>query len=596
MESLRVDRVTVSFGIKRVFSNVSFGLGAAEKLALVGPNGAGKTTLLRVILGETEPESGHVRLVNPATRIGYLPQAIKLPPGATVGGLLRAADANRFPAPGRAPARRAPGGGAGGAGEAAKRFHLSKYGPDHPVELLSGGERTRLALACLWLEHADLLLLDEPTNHLDMGGLAWLSGWVREFPGPVLVVSHDRYFMDEVAERVVTLEDGCVRSYPGNYTAYRRARQQEVETQMALYREQEREARRLRAAAVRQAQWFKQAHDAAVTDFYRRKAKKLASRSRALTWRMEQLEADRIDQPREGPQLLLRMRSVGRASRDFIVAEGLGKAFGRRLFGDSSFVVQRGEKVGLVGGNGSGKTTLLRMIAGQEPASEGRLWVTPAARLAYLDQHAAGLRDGRLVLDEVVELVSEPARARTLLGSFLFSGDSVMAQVGTLSAGERTRLALLCMLLSPANMLLLDEPTNYLDLPARERVEAALESYDGSLVLVSHDRYLLRRVCGKILAIEGGKVVTYLGGYEEFAEKGGIRSAATVAAGARSNGKDGDAGRAPGGSDPAAERLLLENQVAVLSARLAGLAEDHPDHGAVVSEFLEKARALRLMR
>ncbi|MDP2950185.1 MAG: ABC-F family ATP-binding cassette domain-containing protein [Chloroflexota bacterium] len=437
MEALRVEHVAVSFGIKQVFADVSFGLGAAEKLALVGPNGAGKTTLLKVVLGEIEPEDGHIKLVNPGARIGYLPQVIKLPPGATVGGLLQAASANRFPAEGP-PARRAP---AGGAGEAAKRFHLSRYGPDHPVELLSGDERTRLALACLWLEQPDLLLLDEPTNHLDIGGLAWLAGWVRDFRGPVLIVSHDRYFMDEVAERVLALEDGSVRSYPGNYTAYRWARQQEVETQMAQYREQEREARRLRAVVVRQAQWFKQAHDSAVNDFYRRKAKKLAQRGKAVTRRLERLEGQRMEKPKEGPQLRLKPLSEGRPGRDLIVAEGLGKEFAHRLFGDAAFVVHRGEKVGLVGGNGSGKTTLLRMIAGQEPASKGRLWVTPAAHLAYLDQHAAGLRGERAVLEEVVELVPEPARARTLLGSFLFSGDSVMARVGTLSAGERTRLA-----------------------------------------------------------------------------------------------------------------------------------------------------------
>jgi macrolide transport system ATP-binding/permease protein len=586
MEALRVSHISVTYGIRQVLKDVSLTLGAGEKVALVGANGAGKTTLIKVILGETEPDAGHVHLVNPDTRIGYLPQALRWRPGTTVGGLLQAAEETGLAAAGTATSKRKPP--AGGAGEATKRFQLAKYAPTTSVEQLSGGERTRLALACLWLEQADLLLLDEPTNHLDLNGLAWLASWVREFPGPALVVSHDRYFMDEVVQRVVALEEASVRSYPGDYTAYRRAKQQELEAQMALYREQEEEARRLRAAAIKHAQWSKRAHDSAVTEFWRHKAEKLVTRGHAIERRIERLEAERVRKPKEARQLKLAVRHTGKAGRDLVIAEGLGKAFGHRLFGDAGFVVRRGEKVGLVGDNGSGKTTLLRMIAGEEPAAEGRLWVTPAAQVAYLDQHAAGLRDNRTVLDEVAELVSEPGRARSLLGSFLFSGDSVMARVGTLSAGERMRLALLRMLLSPANLLLLDEPTNYLDLPARERVEAALESYDGAVVLVSHDRYLLRRVCSKILSIERGTVVTYLGGYEEYSGKvgGGL-------SGGRAKRQGEGLARAEAVS---AEKMVLENQVAVLSARLATLTEDHPDREAVVQEFIEKARALSQKR
>jgi macrolide transport system ATP-binding/permease protein len=585
MEVLRVTGLTRSFGDRLLFSGVSFTLGQHDKVALVGANGSGKTTLLRLVLGHLPPDGGHVQIAGPGSRIGYLPQAPSWPDGWTLGQAIGHPVETLTAQGGTGPG---PAGSIAGprCREALKRFGLSRLGAGFGLAYLSGGERTRLGLARLWLSDANILLLDEPTAHLDLPGLRWLAGWLRSFEGAALVVSHDRYFLDETVRHVLALEDGGLRSYPGDYTAYRMARQAELDAQMALYREQEGLARRLRAAAARQAEWARRGHPSARYMVYERaKAKKVARRGQALSRQLERLESERVDKPREEAAIRLKARAEGTSGRDLLVAEDLGKAYDRPLFRAASFVIARGEKVGLVGPNGCGKTTLLQMLAATPPGADGftgKLWRTPAARVAVLDQHAARLRDSATVLDEIAGLTRDPAQARTLLGSFKFSGDRVMAGVLTLSGGERTRLALLQMLLSPANLLLLDEPTNHLDLPARERVEAALTSYDGAIVLVSHDRYLLRRVCTKILSIERGTVVTYRGldDYEASAAGGGAGSGPMVAPVRTTDLAD-------------AEFLVLQNRLAVLSGRLSTLGPEHPDYPAVVSEFVAAAKALR---
>jgi len=588
MQLLSVENLAKSFGVREVLKGVSFGLNEGEKAALVAPNGAGKTTLLRIILGQVEPDAGRVAFLRRGVRPGYLPQSLVAGLGPDVGAVL-----GRVPGPGGLPP------GSGRIQEAVSRFGLGRCGgPSARLESLSGGERTRLALACLWLQEADLLLLDEPTNHLDLAGLAWLAGWIKGFDGTVLVVSHDRYFLDQVADNVIALDEGRARKYPGNYSAYRASRDAEIASLMARYREEERLARRLRAAVIRQSEWFSRAHRDAgkrkevkgAPVFYRAKAKKAARRGKALERRLERLEEGRVRKPRSTPQLDLSIQAQGRAGRFLLSAEGLSKAYASVLFSGVTFTVGRGEKIGLVGANGSGKTTLLRTLAGEVVPDAGEIARSPSARLAYLDQHASGLRDDWTAVDEVTEMTQDPARSRSLLGSFLFRGDMVYAKVAALSPGERARLALLKLLLSPANLLLLDEPTNHLDLPAREQVEEALAGYEGAVVVVSHDRYLLRRLCTKIWSLEGGGLRVYHGGYEEFAANVDRNALGQVPAGAVPHA----AGEVTG--PPAGERILLENQVAVLSARLAGMSKDDPDYEETVKDFIGKAGALRLLK
>jgi macrolide transport system ATP-binding/permease protein len=407
------------------------------------------------------------------------------------------------------------------------------------------------------------------------------------------MVSHDRYFLDRVATRIVTLVDGKAKSYPGNYTAYRQAHAVEVESQLQRYRDEERRTRELRAAILRQASWSLQAHvhadeageGRASWVFYRNKAEKIAQRGKAITRRLERLQSERVAAPRATPTFHLALRSGEKGGRFVLVANGLSKAFASPLFAGVSFAVGRGEKVGLVGANGSGKTTLLRILAGEIQADAGTVRSLPAAGVAYLDQHAASLADDSTPVAEVQQLIASQSAARTLLGSFLFDEQRVLTRIGSLSPGERSRLALLMLLLSPANLLLLDEPTNYLDLPSREQVETALASYDGAAVLVSHDRYLLERICTRIIALTDGGVRVYHGGYADY----------------EAHSANLDLGQAPervarerAQAIPAtAQRLLLENRLAVLSGELARLDRGDPAHAAAVEEFMAAAKELR---
>jgi len=637
-----VEHVGKSYGPRDVLKDVSFSVVEGEKLAVVGANGAGKTTLLKIIAGSLEPDRGRVVFFREGVRVGYLPQDMSFAPDATVrtelvrglgyqqldAGWVHDADhANRV---GRAV--EAFSGveiceAEGRIMEALSRFELVENGLEQPVSTLSGGEKTRLALARLWLEDADCLLLDEPTNHLDENGLRWLEGYVRAFPGTVVVVSHDRYFLDQTVSRVIALGPAGAESFPGNYTSYRKAMEERFQRQMRLYLEQAKQSRKLKEAIARQMEWFRRAHRDAGKNteirssdvFYRHRAEKLARRAKATIRRLERLETERVDRPQAGRSIRLQLTSDGKSGRHMVTASDIGKSYGGRcVFSGASFAVARGDKVGLVGPNGAGKTTILRIIAGYERVSEGEMWVSPSVRVAYFDQELASLADERTVMEEVLSAGGERQRVRLLLGCFLFSGDSVHKRVGLLSLGEKARLTLLKMLLSNANLLLLDEPTNYLDIPSRERVEEALEDYDGTFILVSHDRYLLSRVCNKIFALEGGTVRVYLGSYEDYLRvlkgnapcmdrdmrKDSMKPAKRGGGEARQNKKapfsetwavDRDT---PGNaSDNAAanalsedERLLLENRLSVLASRLAEVSQDDPEYQKLTEEFISVAQ------
>ncbi|NLG80601.1 MAG: ABC-F family ATP-binding cassette domain-containing protein [Firmicutes bacterium] len=617
-----VEHVGKSYGPRDVLKDVSFSVVEREKVAVVGANGAGKTTLLKIIAGSLEPDWGRVVFFREGVRVGYLPQDMSFAPGATVGSELAQGLGYRYPDAGQTDqadhADRIDGavqalsgapivGGRGGTAhsrkevfeaegrvmEALSRFELAENGLEQPVSTLSGGEKTRLALARLWLEDADCLLLDEPTNHLDEGGLRWLERYVQGFPGTVVVVSHDRYFLDQTVSRVIALGPGGAESFQGNYRAYRKAVEERFERQMRVYLEQAKQSRRLREMIARQMEWFRRAHRDAGKNteirasdvFYRHRAEKLARRAKATIRRLERLEAERVDRPQADPAIRLQLRSDGKSGRRMVTASDVSKFFdGRCVFSAVSFAVMRGDRVGLVGPNGAGKTTLLRIIAGHEGVSGGEMWVSPLVRVAYFDQELASLADERTVLEEALSAGGEREQLRVLLGCFLFPGDSVHKRVGSLSAGEKARLALLKMLLSKANLLLLDEPTNYLDIPSRERVEEALENYDGTFVLVSHDRYLLGRVCNRILAIENGTVRVYLGGYEDYLRARSERDAASAGAGR------GDKGEARAGELSDDERLLLENRLSVLASRLAEVSQDDPEYQKLTDEFISVAK------
>ncbi len=514
------------FGAFTVFTGVDFALAWGERAGLVGPNGVGKTTLLEILAGRSRPDRGRVSVARGA-RAGYLTQDPELPAGTVHAAALDAfrelAELERQLA--ELGARMAEGpvpeGTLAAFGELQARFeHAGGYDREHtaeatlrglglppelwelPVDRLSGGQRVRLGLCRLLLSAPDLLLADEPTNHLDAAGIEWLEQRLVRWDGALLLVSHDRYFLDRVATRVLELTPQGVQSYPGNYSAYVRLR-----AERAVQAEEE------RARAQAEEERLQ-----AFVDRYR--AGNLARQARSRQHRLDRL---RQNQPTAGPAELrasdLRLDPRGASGREVLSVEGLAKGYGgRRLFGPWEAIVRRGERVGIVGENGAGKTTLLRILAGEEAADGGGAYWGHGVEVSWLRQDMAGLDDEATVLENVLDAGAElgAAEARNLLARFLFRGDTVFRRVGDLSGGERNRLLLCLLTLERANVLLCDEPTNHLDIPNREALEQALAGFSGTLLVVSHDRYLLERLCTRVWWLHDGRVEDIPGGYAAY--------------------------------------------------------------------------------
>ncbi len=569
---LRVEALAKSYGWHDIFRNIHFELAEGEKAAIVGPNGIGKTTLLRIIAGLTPPSAGSCTCLQPGAVIGFLPQEPELPAPGTTRSVLAAAHAALGAA-----ARFS-------VSEAMGLFGFTGSEADLPVAALSGGQKTRLALARLWLSLPDLLILDEPTNHIDQEGLAWLEAAVVSFPHTVLCVSHDRYFLDKTAQRILELRADGIQSYAGNYSAYRQAKQEAYERQMQRYIGEQKEVRRIEEALDRQMRWFQYAHHhAGQNDFYRARAKKMAARAKSTVTRLERAKDSAVAKPRPEAAIQLDLAAEGRGGTRLYLAEGIGKAYERLLFRDGNFAILRGDKIGLVGPNGAGKTTLLNMLLGTVEPSWGSIWRSPALQVGYLEQEMQRLDQEQTLLESVLAMfparnAETRQRTRALLAAFLFRPPDLEKKLGVLSYGEQRRVALIRLLIGAQNTLLLDEPTNHLDLPAREKLEEALLAYDGTLVLVSHDRYLLQKVCTKILAIRDCSLYLYPGSYDEYLQSG----AGNPAEGHRIDGTAAEKG----------DRLLLAHRLAVLAGRLSA-GQNVEQRALLEAEYIAISRSLQ---
>ncbi|HKX16992.1 MAG TPA: ABC-F family ATP-binding cassette domain-containing protein, partial [bacterium] len=522
--------LTKSYAGVAVLVGASCAIEPGQKVGLVGRNGAGKTTLLRIIAGLESPDDGQVAFA-PGAAAGYLPQLPEVDESRTLWeeaasafAATRSAERRMQEAEHRLALPEVHGDAAALAGaleeygrlretfergggftyEAEIRRTLAGLGFreeqwDRPLASMSGGQRARGALARLLLTAPDLLLLDEPTNHLDLDALEWLQTFLQGFRGAVLVVSHDRYLLDAVTARTFELDAGRVEDYPGAYTAY----------------VAEREARR-----TRQQELFERQREeiAALEEYIRRnragqKSRQAKSREKRLE-KMVRLEAPRVvrgpafrlDAPRRGPQVVVRLRNLGKCYGDTAVLFGV------------SLEIRRGEKVGVIGPNGAGKTTLLRIIAGLEPPTAGLAKLGPGVRVGYFAQHAEGtLAPEQTVLDTVLgDRAMSPEQVRRVLGRFLFSGETVYKRVGDLSGGERRRVALARLVLDRPDLLLLDEPTTHFDLPSLDALEQALAGFEGAMLLASHDRYLLDHVARRLLIVDAGSVRDVAGPYHAY--------------------------------------------------------------------------------
>ena len=528
MIDISIQNVKKSFGGLVVLDGVSFDVNEGERVALLGENGTGKSTLLKILTGALEPDEG--RVVLPAQkRVGLISQIPVYPDGWTVEDVLCSATAHltaladeiraleqkmavssddallrKYDAL-TAEYERLGGWSADHERErVANGLDIGRSMRSRPFDALSGGEKTRVNLARLILEDTDILLLDEPTNHLDLKSTEWLEEYIRRFRGTVLAVSHDRWFLDTVAQRCIELADGKCSFYSGNYSFYVTEKRRRYEEMLRQYEKNRREIAHLQEAADKLHLWAFMGAD------------KLHKRAFSMEKRIEKLS----QAPKPQTQRKMKARFAEQEFRgdEVLVAEELTMGFGERtLFSDLEFLVEPGEHVALMGPNGSGKSTLVKLILGELTPLRGFVRTGPSVKIGYLPQIVRFEHPERTLYDTMLyECRATPQEARDRLAAFKFTGEDVFKRVADLSGGELSRLRLCMLMGSGVNLLILDEPTNHLDIASREWIEQALADYDGTLLFVSHDRWFIDAFASRVWELDGGRFSDFAGGFEEY--------------------------------------------------------------------------------
>ncbi|MFD1409076.1 ribosomal protection-like ABC-F family protein [Kroppenstedtia eburnea] len=527
-------------GGNQVLKRVSFEISSGDRVGLTGPNGCGKTTLLRLLAGVETVDEGEI-FIGKGARVGYLEQIPDADPEATVSDVLRVPFRDVFrleekmerlteqmadPDLGEAELERVlqryqscreefeERGGYEVEAKIRRVAHglnLSEEMLARPFGQLSGGEKTKVGLARILLMEPDLLLLDEPTNHLDLTAMEWLEEYLSSYRGAVLIVSHDRYFLDRVVTRMIDLEGGEAALYQGNYSRFLQEKEERLLAEFQAYQEQQKKISKMKETIKRLRQWANQANPPNA-GLHRR----ASSMEKALE-RMEKLERPLV----ERRKIDLSFEQNQRSGREVFRCEEVFKEYGEQLVLDGVHLqVRSGERVAIVGPNGSGKSTLLRILLGEETADLGEVTVGPSVQVGYLSQQGWEGNPDQTVLEAFREEVSvEEGKARHLLARFLFYGYGVFRKVKDLSGGERMRLRLAQLMHQDLNALILDEPSNHLDIDSREALEDALEHFPGTILAVSHDRWFLNKLFAPVYWLEEGRLVRYEGNYDEAKQK-----------------------------------------------------------------------------
>lgn len=572
MTIMKIRGIQKSFDEKQVIKDAEFDIKRGSRIGLVGSNGAGKTTLANIIYGNILPDKGTIETFNGNINIGYLRQSTEY--------LIHQFENTITPAE-------------NGLYQLSSQLGLMKEidWADPDWDHLSGGERLKLSLASIWAGRPELLILDEPTNHLDLQGMEWLIDELKAFQGAVIIISHDRYFLDLTVTDIIEIEEGKTKTYHGNYSLYREEKQRLYEVQLHQYENQQKHKQQIERQMTKLKTWSEKAHRDSTKkgtaseskrqngykEYHRVKAKKLDNQIKSKMKRLNQeLENNHVEQPRDEAKVRFEFQDSRKRGKRILEVRELSKQFGsRRLFEKSHFYMNHGERMALLGKNGSGKTTLIKIFLGEEEPSSGEVWISETLRIGYLSQDVSDLPSDKTALEYIGFADRESiGRARTVFANIGLHEDKLTVPIGQLSLGERTRIKLVMMLLGEIDLLILDEPTNHLDLASRESLEKTLLDFQGSLLIVSHDVYFLEKISEKLLVIDNGKITR-----KEFGMKG----------------MNNQSSRVLSNKEKEEQLMVLQNEINAIIGRLSFMTRDEPGYMELekgLAELLKKKREL----
>lgn len=542
-----------SFGELNILKDVSFDVAYGSHIGLVGRNGAGKTTLVEILAGALKPDSGSIYKSHEKFSIGYMKQEADVV-------LNNTDELNRDFL------------------HTTALLGLKKvtHWEDERKNNLSGGEKTKLALSHIWSEKPDLIILDEPTNHMDSEGINYLINSIKNYNGAVIIISHDRYFLDQTAHKIIELRDGTAEEYNGNYSFYNEERKKRYEAAFNQYLIQKKQEEKIESSIKELKSWSSKAHNESrkkanenggTKEYYRTKAKKMDNQIKSRIKRLEKMKNEGIEKPAEDPSVFFSFKSGEKHGNRILEAKDISKSFeDRMLFQSSSFTVQYGERIGIIGPNGCGKTTLVRMLLGKEELSGGSIWLSPSAKVGYLSQDVLDLNPELTILEAVCE--SSKFHKDTEINLLLNMGFTIGAlskRIIVLSLGERVKIKLACLILKGTNLLILDEPGNHLDIMSREQLEETLLNYNGTILLVSHDKYMLQKLVSSLLVFGSGRISKFICSYDDYCNS---KSKSSV-------------------KDFKNDLLLIENRLSCIIGQLSSIAKDDPEYSSLDAEYTE---------
>lgn len=497
-------KIMKEFGENIILKNINFDIALGDRIGLVGINGAGKSTLANIIYGDVQADQGGILWYKKDINLGYLYQSAQYSQRKWSGEYLSNENEGYL-----------------------KYFEelSSHLGISHIDTLdgerigsLSGGEKMKLALANIWSKNPDFIILDEPTNHLDYSGVSWLIEELKQYKGTILIISHDRYFLDKTVNKIVEINIGESQTYYGNYSFYKEEKKRRFESQLHEFEMQEAQKAKIQEEITQLKNWSDKAHrdsrkkevaGLGKKEYFRVKAKKKDKQIKSKIKRLEKIDLEGIKKPEEDKKINFMFNEARLKGNRIIEAKEISKSFNNKvLFKNSSFYIKRGERIGLFGANGCGKTTLLKILLDEVSLDEGEIFISNSISVGYLSQEALDM-DKELRIMDVFEVNSreEQGKVRTLLANMGFDEKMVYQRLNTLSLGEITRVRMTKLIIKQNDLLILDEPLNHLDIYSREKLEEALKDYHGTIILVSHDRYMIQNICEGILAFEGNKIM-----------------------------------------------------------------------------------------